>query len=85
LGRRGIAAQSDSAIVPILVGDERAALAASAALERAGFLVPAIRYPTVARGTARLRVAIMSAHTPDQLRRAAQEIVRVLKGAHEDD
>jgi len=85
LGRRGIAAQSDSAIVPILVGDERAALAASAELERAGFLVPAIRYPTVARGTARLRVAIMSAHTPDQLRRAAQEIVRVLKGAHEDD
>lgn len=85
LGRLGVAARSDSAIVPILVGDERAALAAGAALERAGFLVPAIRYPTVARGAARLRVALMSAHTHDQLRRAALEIARVLRGARESN
>ena len=85
LGRLGVAARSDSAIVPILVGDERAALAAGAALERAGFLVPAIRYPTVARGAARLRVALMSAHTHDQLRRAALEIARVLQGARESN
>ena len=85
LGRLGVAARSDSAIVPILVGDERAALAAGAALERSGFLVPAIRYPTVARGAARLRVALMSAHTRDQLRRAALEIARVLQGARESN
>ena len=54
--------------------DEKKALAASAALEELGFLVPAIRYPTVARGVARLRVALMSAHTPEQLRSAAAAI-----------
>jgi 6-carboxyhexanoate--CoA ligase len=64
----------DAAIVPIVVGDERRALAASAALEERGFLVPAIRYPTVARGSARLRVAVMSAHTPEQLRAAAEAL-----------
>ena len=81
LRRHGVAAASESTIVPVLVGDERAAVAAGAALEARGFLVPAIRYPTVARGAARLRVALMSAHTPDQLRRAAFEIARVVRDA----
>lgn len=81
LTKHGVEARSESAIVPILVGDERAALAASAALETQGILVPAIRYPTVARGTARLRVALMSAHEPDQLRRAAAAIASCLKTA----
>lgn len=81
LTKHGVEARSESAIVPILVGDEKAALAASAALETQGILVPAIRYPTVARGTARLRVALMSAHEPDQLRRAAAAIASCLKTA----
>ncbi|MGN0847472.1 MAG: 8-amino-7-oxononanoate synthase, partial [Kiritimatiellia bacterium] len=79
LARLGVSARSGSAIVPILVGDEKTALAASAALEEQGILVPAIRYPTVARGAARLRVAVMSAHTPDQLRRAAAAIAKCLE------
>ena len=74
LRRLGVDAKSDSAIVPIVVGDEKRALAASAALEERGFLVPAIRYPTVARGAARLRVAVMSAHAESQLRAAAEAI-----------
>ena len=74
LARHGIAVRGETAIVPIVVGDEKRALAASAALEELGFLVPAIRYPTVARGAARLRVALMSAHTPEQLRSAAAAI-----------
>ncbi len=74
LARHSIAARGETAIVPIVVGDERRALAASAALEEVGFLVPAIRYPTVARGAARLRVALMSAHTREQLRSAAAAI-----------
>ncbi len=78
LARHGVAVKSDSAIVPIPVGDERAALAASAALKRRGFLIPAIRYPTVARGAARLRVAVMSAHTEDQLAAAAAAIGETL-------
>lgn len=83
LNRRGVPARSESAIVPILIGDERKALAASAALEREGIFVPAIRYPTVARGTARLRVALMSAHEPDQLRRAAAAIADVVRRSRE--
>ncbi len=72
LAGRGISAASESAIVPVVVGDERAAVAASAALEKDGFLVPAIRYPTVSRGSARLRFALSSAHTSEQLRAAAE-------------
>jgi 8-amino-7-oxononanoate synthase len=74
LAHHGISVRGETAIVPIVVGDEKRTLAASAALEELGFLVPAIRYPTVARGAARLRVAIMSAHTPEQLRSAAVAI-----------
>ena len=64
LSDRGIPAKTESAIVPVLVGDERRALELSARLEKAGFLVPAIRYPTVAKGAARLRVSF-SATTSD--------------------
>ena len=74
LSKRGVSARSETPIVPIIVGDEKKALAASAALEARGFLIPAIRYPTVARGEARLRVAIMSAHTPEQLCSASAAI-----------
>ncbi len=70
----GVDAKTDSAIVPIIVGDERKAMDVSAKLLEDGFLIPAIRYPTVARGSARLRCAIMSAHTEAQLRSAARAI-----------
>jgi len=76
--QRGVSVCAETPIVPIVVGDEKKALAASAALEARGFLVPAIRYPTVARGAARLRVAIMSAHTAEQLRAAASAIAESL-------
>lgn len=72
LAARGIQVKTDSAIVPIPVGDEQAAVEAARSLQEHGFLIPAIRYPTVARGTARLRAAVMSAHTEDDLRRAAE-------------
>jgi 7-keto-8-aminopelargonate synthetase-like enzyme len=55
--------QSPSPIVPILLGSEDLAMQTSARLRDAGFLVPAIRFPTVARGQARLRVALSAAHT----------------------
>ena len=56
---------SPTPIIPILLGSNEAALAASAALEVAGFLVPAIRFPTVPRGTARLRVSLSAAHSQE--------------------
>jgi 8-amino-7-oxononanoate synthase len=52
-----------SPIVPVILGEEAAALAAAAQLADQGLLVPAIRPPTVAPGTSRLRVALSAAHT----------------------
>jgi len=57
-----------SPIIPVMCGDEQRALDAAAALLDRGLLVPAIRPPTVARGTSRLRVALSAAHTLDQVR-----------------
>ena len=56
-----------SAIIPILIGDEAKAVAAAAALRERGIFIPAIRYPTVARGQARLRLTITATHTPADL------------------
>jgi 8-amino-7-oxononanoate synthase len=56
-----------SPIVPVLLGDEQRALDAAAALLERGFLVPAIRPPTVAPGTSRLRIALSAAHTTEQV------------------
>lgn len=55
-------APSQTPIIPLQLGTNEAALAASAALEQAGFMVPAIRYPTVPRGTARLRISVSATH-----------------------
>ena len=52
-----------SPIVPIVLGSDQAALAAAESLLGAGIYVPAIRPPTVAPGTARLRVTLSAAHT----------------------
>jgi 7-keto-8-aminopelargonate synthetase-like enzyme len=56
-----------SPIVPIVLGGEARTLAAAATLLEQGMLVPAIRPPTVAPGTSRLRVALSAAHTPAQV------------------
>jgi len=64
----------ETAIFPVLVGDERRAVAVSGELERRGFLVPAIRYPTVAHGEARLRVAVSARHAPGRLRALADAL-----------
>ena len=55
-------------IIPRVLGSNEAALAAASALEQAGFLVPAIRYPTVPRGTARLRISLSAAHPAAAIR-----------------
>lgn len=78
LERYGISAQSDSAILPILVGEEKRAMAAMEELKQRGYYVSAIRYPTVARGSARLRVALMSSHTREELAGLAQALACVL-------
>lgn len=67
-----------SAIVPIILGEDSAALGAAAQLKERGIYVPAIRPPTVPKGTSRLRVALSAAHTEMSvrlLRDALDEIV----------
>ncbi len=65
--RASFAPDTTSAIVPVIIGENEAALAASADLLEKGFLVPAIRYPTVPKGSARLRVTLSAAHRPDDV------------------
>ncbi len=55
------------AIIPLLVGDETKAVVAATALREQGIFLPAIRYPTVARGSARLRLTLTAAHTQEDL------------------
>jgi len=62
-----IAPGHPSPIVPLVLGDEAAAVAAADALLSAGLLVPAIRPPTVAPGSSRLRVTLSAAHTHAQI------------------
>jgi 8-amino-7-oxononanoate synthase len=52
-----------SAILPWIIGDESQAVAVSDTLRDAGILAPAIRYPTVRRGRARLRFTVTARHT----------------------
>jgi 8-amino-7-oxononanoate synthase len=63
--------------VPVVLGDEATAMAASATLLEAGLLVPAIRPPTVPEGTSRLRVALSAAHTDEQIDRLAAALHRI--------
>jgi 8-amino-7-oxononanoate synthase len=67
--------EAQSPIVPLIVGDAQAALQASRLLEAEGFLVIAIRPPTVAAGTARLRFAFTAQHPDAEIKRLA-DIVR---------
>jgi 7-keto-8-aminopelargonate synthetase-like enzyme len=80
--RRG-ACPTLSAILPVIVGDEAKAVAVSAALREQGIFVPAIRYPTVARGQARLRVTVTATHTAEDisLLGAALRSIRNLQSA----
>lgn len=57
-----------SAIVPIIIGSESNAVAVANRLLDLGMFVPAIRYPTVARGSARLRVTLSAAHTEQHVK-----------------
>ncbi len=70
---------ASSAIFPWIVGDEKAALHLAGALQTEGFLVPAIRYPTVAKGAARLRITVTAAHKEDQIRALCKAIGKLMK------
>ena len=66
-----------SAIFPWIVGDEQAAIDLSGALMNEGFFVPAIRYPTVAKGSARLRITVTALHDDAQIEALASALARL--------
>jgi 8-amino-7-oxononanoate synthase len=74
--------EPESPIVPVLLGEAEAALAASRLLEDHGFLVVAIRPPTVPAGTARLRLTFTAQHPDAEIERLADLIrTRILAPA----
>ena len=68
---------STTQIVPLIVGDDEAAMALSRSLEEEGFLAVAIRPPTVPEGMSRLRFALSAAHEEEDLARLAAVVIRL--------
>ena len=75
-------ADSSTAIQPLIVGDNAAALALSATLEAQGLWVPAIRPPTVPVGTARLRITLSAAHTEADVQRLVAALAAAAEELH---
>ena len=78
LQQNGVQAESTTSIIPIIIGDEAAALQIAEELQQQGLFIPAIRYPTVPKGTARLRIALMSTHTEAELAHTAELIAQAI-------
>src|SRR3954452_16522680 len=73
--------EAQSPIVPLLMGDADTALAAARRLQTEGFLVIAIRPPTVPKGTARLRLTFTAQHPDAEIERLADAVRRRLQAA----
>ena len=67
-------AGSQSHIIPIILGGSQRALAAASRLADGGLYIPAIRYPSVSEGQARLRVSLSSQHSPQQIANLLQKL-----------
>jgi 8-amino-7-oxononanoate synthase len=68
-----------SPIIPVMIGDDARTMRIGAALAAEGFLVGAIRPPTVPAGTARLRITASAAHTDDQIAGLGEALARALR------
>ncbi len=79
--REALSLKPESAILPWVIGDEKIALETAALLRAEGFFVPAIRYPTVAKASARLRISVMAAHSEDQIGGLCAAIARLRSGS----
>lgn len=67
-------------IIPVAMGAEARAMRFAEALRKAGVFVPAIRYPTVARGAARLRFTVSAEHTAEDLAALAKALGGIANG-----
>jgi len=73
--------ESDTPVQPLIIGDNAAALALAARLEREGLRVPAIRPPTVPAGTARLRITLCATHTQAHIQRLLDALAQAAEEA----
>lgn len=71
---------SETAIQPLIIGDNETTLALAARFDAQGLWVPAIRPPTVPAGTSRLRVSLSADHTFDDLARLEAALARLNAG-----
>jgi 8-amino-7-oxononanoate synthase len=78
LGNRGVVAGGSDHVVPIMIGSDERAMVAAARLQEAGFDIRAIRPPSVAPGTARLRISIHADHEPALLTQLAGVVADAL-------
>ena len=76
---RSIIQPIPSAIIPLIIGDETEAVTAAQGLREQGVFIPAIRYPTVARGRARLRITLTANHTAADI----SQLLAVMAGLRE--
>lgn len=67
-----------SPIVPIVIGEPEQAVAISHALQQRGFLIPAIRPPSVPPGTSRLRISLTAGHTEQQVEALVESLAFLL-------
>ncbi len=77
LGRSPSNQNLPTPIVPLILGDNQRALNAARTLMTAGLLIPAIRYPTVPRNTARLRITLSAAHTSEHITRLQEALIEL--------
>ncbi len=74
----GVEVNSETSIIKVIIGDEERTMEIAKELLEKGIFVSAIRYPTVDKGTARLRVTLMATHTREELDFAAREIATLI-------
>ena len=70
--------EAQSAIVPLIIGESKDALAAAEKLAETGFFAAAIRPPTVPENTARLRFAFSALHSEEQVARLAECVKEIM-------
>jgi glycine C-acetyltransferase/8-amino-7-oxononanoate synthase len=79
LARAGISTEpSSSHVVPVVIGENAATMAACEALLERGFYAQGIRHPSVPEGTARLRVTPMATHSEQEIDAFADAVIHVL-------
>ena len=77
VGQGWMVQNNPSVILPIVIGNEATAMAAMDQLREAGLFIPAIRFPTVARNEARLRVTVSASHTEDDVARLRDALATI--------